>query len=54
MPLLPLAYGVSPPVGLSEHLSRRQEDVKFLEQLIDNSHIDDYKLSTKLKVTLRS
>ncbi|KAF3625249.1 hypothetical protein FXO37_30970 [Capsicum annuum] len=53
MPLLPLAYGVSPPVGLSEHLSRCQEDVKFLEQLIDNSRIDDYKLSTKLKVTLR-
>ncbi|PHT58739.1 TATA-binding protein-associated factor BTAF1 [Capsicum baccatum] len=53
VPLLPLARGVSPPVGLSEHLSRSQEDVKFLEQLIDNSHIDDYKLSTELKVTLR-
>ncbi|KAM3250087.1 hypothetical protein P3S67_022461 [Capsicum chacoense] len=54
MPLLPLAYGASPPIGLSEHLSRSQEDVKFLEQLIDNSHIDNYKLSTELKVTLRS
>ncbi|XP_016557713.2 TATA-binding protein-associated factor BTAF1-like [Capsicum annuum] len=53
VPLLPLACGVSPPVGLSEHQSRSQEDVKFLEQLIDNSHIDNYKLSTKLKVTLR-
>ncbi|CAN4076462.1 unnamed protein product [Withania somnifera] len=53
VPLLPLARGVSPPVGLDEHLSRSQEDVKFLEQLIDNSHIDDYKLSTELKVTLR-
>ncbi|XP_075109264.1 TATA-binding protein-associated factor BTAF1 isoform X1 [Nicotiana tabacum] len=53
VPLLPLARGVSPPVGLSEHLSRSQEDVKFLEQLVDNSHIDDYKLSTELKVTLR-
>ncbi|KAK6782737.1 hypothetical protein RDI58_020533 [Solanum bulbocastanum] len=53
VPLLPLARGVSPPVGLSEHLSRSQEDIKFLEQLIDNSHIDDYKLSTELKVTLR-
>ncbi|KAF3683295.1 hypothetical protein FXO37_01944 [Capsicum annuum] len=49
MPLLPLAYGASPPIGLSEHLSRSQEDVKFLEQLIDNSHIDNYKLSTELK-----
>ncbi|CAN4128279.1 unnamed protein product [Withania somnifera] len=46
VPLLPLARGVSPPVGLCEHLSRSQEDVKFLEQLIDNSHIGDYKLST--------
>ncbi|XP_031131067.1 TATA-binding protein-associated factor BTAF1 [Ipomoea triloba] len=53
VPLLPLARGVSPPAGLSDRLSRNQEDVKFLEQLVDNSHIDDYKLSTELKVTLR-
>ncbi|MBA0875154.1 hypothetical protein Goshw_027102 [Gossypium schwendimanii] len=53
VPLLPLARGLPPPVGLSEGLSRNAEDAKFLEQLLDNSHIDDYKLFTELKVTLR-
>ncbi|CAK9182005.1 unnamed protein product [Ilex paraguariensis] len=53
VPLLPLARGVSPPAGLSESLSRNKEDAQFLEQLVDNSHIDDYNLSTELKVTLR-
>ncbi|KAL0312286.1 UNVERIFIED_CONTAM: TATA-binding protein-associated factor BTAF1 [Sesamum radiatum] len=28
-------------------------DAQFLEQLVDNSHIDDYKLAFELKVTLR-
>ncbi|KAE8721380.1 TATA-binding protein-associated factor BTAF1 [Hibiscus syriacus] len=54
VPLLPLARGLPPPVGLSEDLSRNAEDAKFLEQLLDSSHIDDYKLFTELKVTLRS
>ncbi|KAJ8627928.1 hypothetical protein MRB53_021235 [Persea americana] len=53
VPLLPLARGLPPPVGLSESLSRNTEDAQFLEQLLDNSHISDYKLSTELKVTLR-
>ncbi|KAM7273877.1 hypothetical protein ACFE04_028541 [Oxalis oulophora] len=53
VPLLPLARGLPPPPGLSEDLSRDAEDAKFLEQLLDNSHIDDYKISTELKVTLR-
>ncbi|KAM7511450.1 hypothetical protein LguiB_010325 [Lonicera macranthoides] len=53
VPLLPLARGLTPPAFLSESLSRNKEDAKFLEQLVDNSHIDDYKLSTQLKVTLR-
>ncbi|KAL2517391.1 TATA-binding protein-associated factor BTAF1 [Abeliophyllum distichum] len=53
VPLLPLARGISPPVGLTERLSRNKEDAQFLEQLVDNSHIDDYKLSFELKVTLR-
>ncbi|KAK3025985.1 hypothetical protein RJ639_042142, partial [Escallonia herrerae] len=53
VPLLPLARGISTPVGLSEHLSKNEEDARFLEQLVDNSNIDDYKLSTELKVTLR-
>ncbi|KAK6243614.1 hypothetical protein QUC31_010023 [Theobroma cacao] len=53
VPLLPLARGLPPPIGLSEGLSRNAEDAQFLEQLLDNSHIDDYKLCTELKVTLR-
>ncbi|KAA8528192.1 hypothetical protein F0562_035557 [Nyssa sinensis] len=53
VPLLPLARGLSPPDELSERLSRNKEDAQFLEQLVDNSHIDDYKLSIKLEVTLR-
>lgn len=53
VPLLPLARGVSPPPGLSESLSKSSDDAEFLEQLVDNSHIDDYKVPTELKVTLR-
>ena len=53
VPLLPLARGVAPPSGLHEGLARNAEDAQFLEQLLDNSHIDDYKLCTELKVTLR-
>ncbi|XP_024019223.1 TATA-binding protein-associated factor BTAF1 isoform X2 [Morus notabilis] len=53
VPLLPLARGLPPPVGLSEGFSRSAEDAQFLEQLLDNSNIDDYKLCTELKVTLR-
>lgn len=53
VPLLPLARGLSLPTELSKGLSRSKEDAQFLEQLVDNSHIEDYKLSTELKVTLR-
>ncbi|CAN1261979.1 TATA-binding protein-associated factor BTAF1 [Linum perenne] len=53
VPLLPLARGVPPPSGLGEGFPRNVEDAQFLEQLLDNSHIEDYKLSTELKVTLR-
>ncbi|XP_057949880.1 TATA-binding protein-associated factor BTAF1 isoform X2 [Malania oleifera] len=53
VPLLPLARGIPPPSGLNEGLSKNTEDAQFLEQLLDNSHIDDYKLATELKVTLR-
>lgn len=53
VPLLPLARGVSPPDSLSESLSKSTDDAEFLEQLVDNSHIDDYKVPTELKVTLR-
>ncbi|GMH10882.1 hypothetical protein Nepgr_012723 [Nepenthes gracilis] len=53
VPLLPLARGLPPPVGVNESSLRDKEDAQFLEQLLDNSNIDDYKLSTELKVTLR-
>ncbi|KAK6158658.1 hypothetical protein DH2020_005972 [Rehmannia glutinosa] len=53
VPLLPLARGIPSPVGLTDRLSRNKEDAQFLEQLVDNSHIDDYKLPFELKVTLR-
>lgn len=53
VPLLPLARGLPQPTGLGEGLSRNAEDLQFLEQLLDNSHIEDYKLCTELKVTLR-
>ncbi|KAK2433246.1 TATA-binding protein-associated factor BTAF1 [Trifolium repens] len=53
VPLLPLARGVPQPIGLGEGISRNAEDLHFLEQLLDNSHIEDYKLCTELKVTLR-
>ncbi|XP_047094513.1 TATA-binding protein-associated factor BTAF1 isoform X1 [Lolium rigidum] len=53
VPLLPLAKGVPLPSGLSERLSRSTEDAEFLEQLLDNSQIDDYKLNIHLSVELR-
>ena len=51
VPYAPLL--VVPPSGLDEGLTRNAEDAQFLEQLLDNSHIDDYKLNTELKVTSR-
>ena len=53
VPLLPLARGLPPPVGLSESFSRSADDAQFLEQLLDNSNIDDYQICADLKVTLR-
>lgn len=53
VPLLPLARGLPQPIGLGQGVSRNAEDLQFLEQLLDNSHIEDYKLCTELKVTLR-
>ncbi|KAK7263812.1 hypothetical protein RJT34_31409 [Clitoria ternatea] len=53
VPLLPLARGLPQPLGLGEGVRRNAEDLQFLEQLLDNSHIEDYNLSTELKVTLR-
>lgn len=53
VPLLPLSKGASLPGGLSERLSSNAEDVQFLEQLLDNSQIDDFKLNIDLSVELR-
>ncbi|KAL9678205.1 hypothetical protein QQ045_016044 [Rhodiola kirilowii] len=53
VPLLPLARGLPPPDGISEGLCQNTKDVHFLEQLLDNSHINDYVLHTELKVVLR-
>lgn len=54
VPLLPLARGVPPPKGLDGcQASRSAEDTRFLEQLLDNTQVDDYKLLVPLKVTLR-
>ncbi|KAL0914712.1 hypothetical protein M5K25_015084 [Dendrobium thyrsiflorum] len=53
VPLLPLARGLPSPFGLCESLSKNSEDAHFLEQLLDNSHIDDYKLPIDIKVALR-
>lgn len=53
VPLLPLSRGASLPGGLSERLSSSAEDVQFLEQLLDNTQIDDFKLNIDLSVELR-
>ena len=53
VPLLPLSKGASLPGGLSERLSSSAEDVQFLEQLLDNSQIDDFKLNIDLSIELR-
>ncbi|KAK3159851.1 hypothetical protein QOZ80_1BG0051830 [Eleusine coracana subsp. coracana] len=53
VPLLPLSKGVLLPDGLNERLSSSTEDVQFLEQLLDNSQIEDFKLNINLSVELR-
>lgn len=53
VPLLPLSKGVPLPDGLNERLSSSTEDVQFLEQLLDNSQIEDFKLNINLSVELR-
>lgn len=54
VPLLPLARGLPPPKGLDGcQALRGAEDTRFLEQLLDNSQVDDYELKVPLSVTLR-
>jgi TATA-binding protein-associated factor len=54
VPLLPLARGVPAPGGLDEcQASKSAEDARFLDQLLDNSQVEDYKLTVPIKATLR-
>jgi TATA-binding protein-associated factor len=54
VPLLPLARGVPAPGGLDEcQASKSAEDTRFLDQLLDNSQVEDYKLTVPIKATLR-
>lgn len=54
VPLLPLARGVPAPGGLDEcQVSKSAEDARFLDQLLDNSQVEDYKLTVPIKATLR-
>lgn len=54
VPLLPLSRGLPPPPCLnSSQVAKAEEDSHFLEQLLDNSKVDDYRLHVPLNVTLR-
>ncbi|KAL3681420.1 hypothetical protein R1sor_024376 [Riccia sorocarpa] len=54
VPLLPLARGVPVPAGLSEcQASKSADDTRFLEQLLDNTQVDDYKVAVPIAATLR-
>ena len=54
VPLLPLARGVAPPSTLTETQKKRSEaDGAFLEALLDNSKVEDFKLPFKITKTLR-
>ncbi|KAG6551134.1 hypothetical protein Mapa_007369 [Marchantia paleacea] len=54
VPLLPLSRGVPSPPGLSEcQASKSAEDTRFLEQLLDNTQVDDYKVAVPIAATLR-
>lgn len=49
--LLPLSHGIAAPPNLSESQKEMlQTDGNFLEQLLNNEHVDDYKLPFNLQV----
>ncbi|GMH43351.1 hypothetical protein BSKO_11273 [Bryopsis sp. KO-2023] len=53
--LLPLAQGMDPPRGLSPAQHEAcVRDNRFLEQLLDNKKVDDYKPGIEIDATLRS
>ena len=54
VPLLPLAVGKEPPNDLTtKQKERSKKDGEFLEALLDNSKIEDFKLPFKCARTLR-
>jgi len=54
VPLLPLARGTTPPEELTQKQKERStKDGEFLEALLDNSKIEDFKLPFKCSRTLR-
>ncbi|GAQ92366.1 hypothetical protein KFL_009950010, partial [Klebsormidium nitens] len=53
VPLLPLARGAPPPRGLDGTVLKTAEDARFLEQLLDSRHTEDYRLPIHINGTLR-
>lgn len=53
VPLLPLARGSPPPRGLDGTVLKTAEDARFLEQLLDSRHTEDYRLPIHINGTLR-
>uniref|UniRef100_F6SWL4 TATA-binding protein-associated factor 172 n=1 Tax=Ciona intestinalis TaxID=7719 RepID=F6SWL4_CIOIN len=51
---MPVESGIPDPPDLPEELIRqKQEDRRFLEQLFDNSSLDEYKIPVKINAKLR-
>jgi TATA-binding protein-associated factor len=52
--LLPLEAGIPDPEGLSQDLaSKKVDERRFLEQLLDTSKVDNYVIPVKIDATLR-
>uniref|UniRef100_H2YV60 TATA-binding protein-associated factor 172 n=1 Tax=Ciona savignyi TaxID=51511 RepID=H2YV60_CIOSA len=51
---MPVESGIPDPVGLPEDLvAKKRDDRRFLEQLFDNSSLDDYKIPVPINAKLR-
>lgn len=52
--LVPLEAGIPDPPGMSEELlAHRQEERKFLSQLLDSSKVENFEIPVKIKAELR-
>ncbi|KAI8150160.1 hypothetical protein BJV82DRAFT_586077 [Fennellomyces sp. T-0311] len=52
--LVPLEAGIPDPPGMSERLlAHRDEERKFLSQLLDNSKVENFEIPVKIKAELR-